>query len=85
MGSRFCNGIGGEGAVTDYFNFVTSLLLLLRAAKLKVADRQILSKDDPIRLKKWAFLQRPLKHLRANVAPRGNRNNRSRPLRILAC
>ncbi len=33
MGSRSCNGTAGEGAVTYYFNLVTSLLILLRAAK----------------------------------------------------
>ena len=32
MGSCFCNGTAGEGALTNYFNLVTSLLILLRAA-----------------------------------------------------
>ena len=33
MGSCFCNGTAGEGAVTHYFNLVTSLRILLRTAK----------------------------------------------------
>ena len=33
MKSCFCNGTAGEGAVTNYLNLVTSLLILLRAAK----------------------------------------------------
>ena len=32
MGSCFCNGKAGEGAITYYFNLVTSLPILLRAA-----------------------------------------------------
>ena len=85
MGSCFCNGTGGEGVVTYYFTLVTSMLIQLRVTKPKVAYRQILSKDDLVKLKKWAFLQRSLKHLRVNVAARGNRNNCTRSLRVLAC
>ena len=58
---------------------------MLDGAIRMAACRRIFRKDASVWLKKRAFLQRPLKHLRANVTTRGNRNNRACPFRILAC